>query len=226
MLTGTQPSECRPEQGGTSAMVATLEEDIVLGLLPPKMRLVEDELMARFAAKRHTVREALAVLEGLGLVERKRNIGALVKSFGRDEVLQLYDMRCLLEVEAMRKIPLPLPSAALRALAQLQSAHDDAVRQHDARRIFRTNQAFHRFLFAQCGNVFLAQAIEDFARRTHAIRFGALISGERQLQSQQEHHELLAVLEQGDRPRLLELATAHLLPSRDHYLKAQAMLQA
>ena len=210
--------------GGVVSIAATLEEDIVLGLLAPKVRLVEDDLMSRFSAKRHMVREALSLLETAGLVVRKRNVGALVKEFAREEVIALYEMRQLLEVEAMRKIPLPMTTDTLNALKAIQKAHDDAILKQDARHIFRTNQAFHRHLFSQCGNTYLAQAIEDFARKTHAIRFGALVLREHQLRSQQEHHAMLIAFEQGNRTRLLELAATHLEPSRDHYLKAQAML--
>lgn len=218
----TGAHERRPSGDGASAIAATLEEDIVLGFLAPRLRLVEDELMEKFAAKRHIVRDALAQLESAGLIERKRNIGAMVKAFSRDEVIHLYEMRALLETEAMRRVPLPLPAPALEQLQRIQAGHDAAVLNEDLRNIFRTNQEFHRLLFAQCGNSFLSQAIEDFARRTHAIRFGALVARERQLQSQKEHHELLEVLAQGERQRLIDLTIAHLVPPRDRYLKAQA----
>src|SRR5690554_4321965 len=89
-------------------IAAALEEDIVLGVLHPRQRLVEDELMARFAAKRHVVRDALARLETAGLVERRRNVGALVRGFDEREVADLYEMRILLECEAMRRMPLPV----------------------------------------------------------------------------------------------------------------------
>lgn len=226
MPTGVHANERRPSGDGASAIAATLEEDIVLGLLSPKVRLVEDELMERFKAKRHVVREALNQLESVGLVERKRNIGALVKAFSKAEVVHLYEMRELLEAESMRKIPLPLSKDALQQLHKIQAGHDAAIQNQDPRNIFRTNQEFHRLLFTQCGNAFLCQSIEDFARRTHAIRFGALMSRERQLQSQKEHHEFLAVLAEGDRERLINLTIAHLVPPRDHYLKAQEMLLA
>ncbi|MBV8249894.1 MAG: GntR family transcriptional regulator [Comamonas sp.] len=226
MPTGVHADERRPSGDGASAIAATLEEDIVLGLLAPRVRLVEDELMERFEAKRHVVREALTQLESARLVERKRNIGAMVRSFSRAEVVQLYEMRELLEAEAMRKIPLPLSREALEQLRSIQLEHDAAILNQDPRNIFRTNQEFHRLLFAQCGNAFLSQTIEDFARRTHAIRFGALTSRERQLQSQKEHHELLAVLADGAREHLISLTVAHLVPPRDHYLKAQEAMLA
>src|SRR5690606_8661346 len=101
--------------GGVSMQVlrgetvaAMLEEDIVLGVIHPCQRLVEDELMARFSVKRHVVRDALAKLEQMGLVERRRNVGAMVRGFEPREVCELYELRTLLECEAMRRIPLPV----------------------------------------------------------------------------------------------------------------------
>ena len=224
MLAAPRIHEPLPTSASAQLIALTLEEDIVLGLFGPRVRLVEDDLMDRFEAKRHVVRDALSQLESFGLVERKRNIGAMVKAFGRDEVVRLYEMRELLEAEAMRKITLPLDVQALERLRDIQKRHDSAIQNHEPRAIFRTNQEFHRSLFAQCDNPFLSQSIEDFARRTHAIRFGALMSRERQLQSQKEHHELLAALADGTRERLIALSVAHLIPPRYHYLNAQEAL--
>jgi DNA-binding GntR family transcriptional regulator len=55
-----------------------LEEQIVLGVLHPRERLVEDDLCERFNLKRHVARQVLAEVERRGLVERRKNVGALV----------------------------------------------------------------------------------------------------------------------------------------------------
>lgn len=199
-------------------ITTTLEEDIVLGVLYPCQRLVEDELMTRFSVKRHVARDVLTRLEQMGLVERRRNIGAMVRSFEDQEVSDLYELRVLLECEAMRRMPLPVSSVDLDALKKIQAEHDLAVSRDDQRSVFRSNQAFHEKLYGLCGNQVLAQAIQEYARRTHAIRFGALATPEQQQQSMREHHEILKALEESRRDALAELVHAHLLPSRDRYL--------
>ena len=50
----------RSAQRAVHSIVEQLEEDIVLGFLYPRERLVEDSLIERFRAKRYAVREALA----------------------------------------------------------------------------------------------------------------------------------------------------------------------
>jgi|SRR5690606_5780837 len=207
-----------PVQQGVDEIVAVLEEDIVLGVLHPHQRLVEDELIERFAVKRHVVREALARLEHMGLVERRRNVGAMVRAFQPQEVIDLYDMRILLECEAMRRMPLPVPQTELEELKRIQQGHDQAVLGDDQRTVFRSNQRFHEKLYGLCGNQVLAKAINEYARHTHAIRFGALSTPEQQKRSMREHHQILEALEEGNREILIELAHSHLLPSRDRYL--------
>ena len=73
----------------TALIVAKLEEDIVFGRLQPRERLIEEELAARFDAKRHVVRSAIVELQRLGLVERMANRGAVVRLYAATEVEEI-----------------------------------------------------------------------------------------------------------------------------------------
>lgn len=200
--------------------VARLEEDIVLGRLHPRERLIEDGLMARFGLKRHAAREALARLERMGLVERRRNVGALVRSFTPREVAELYELRALLETRAASAIAMPVPASALETLVEIQRRHDEAVIAGDPRRVFRANLEFHQALFGLCGNQTLQRAIAEYARQTHPIRFGSLVSARYRERARGEHWQMIESLRIGDRDALVALCEAHLLPSRDAYLEA------
>lgn len=203
------------------AAVQALEEDIVFGRLHPRQRLIEDELMARFTLTRHAVREALATLDRLGLVERKRNVGALVRSYSAVQIQELYALRALLEAEAVRRIALPVSEAALKPLVTAQQRHDKAVKAGDAPAAFRANLAFHEALFALSGDTTLQGAIAEYARQTHAIRFSALVSADYREQARGEHWQMIEALRSGERKALVALCRAHLLPSRDAYLAAE-----
>jgi len=97
-------------------VIERLEEDIVFGRRRPRERLVEEDLVAQFGAKKHVIRQALAELERMGLVERKRNKGAIVRDYTPEEVRQIFAVRELLEAEAARQIPLPAPQDVIGAL--------------------------------------------------------------------------------------------------------------
>lgn len=212
-----------PPADALDLAVEQLEEDIVFGRLFPRQRLTEDELMTRFGLKRHAVRQVLAQLEQRGAVERKRNVGAEVHAFTAREVMDLYDLRELLETRAAERIALPVDEARLAALVAVQREHDAAVAAGDARRVFRSNQRFHRELFGLLDNPVLQQAIEEYARRTHPIRFGSLAAAGYRERARQEHWAMIQALRQGDRAALVALCRSHLLPSRDAYLAAAGL---
>ncbi|MDQ8032130.1 GntR family transcriptional regulator [Bordetella genomosp. 1] len=203
--------------------VAALEEDIVFGRLHPRQRLTEDELMARFGLKRHAVRQALGRLELMGAIERRPNVGAEVRAFSTTEVMELYALRELLEARAASLIPLPVAPARLEPLIAIQREHDAAVAAGDARHVFRCNHQFHRELFALTDNPILQQAIEEYARRTHPIRFGTLAAAGYRERARQEHWSMIEALRAGDREALVALCGQHIIPSRDAYLAAERL---
>lgn len=218
------PMRDRDVDDAVRKAVHTLEEDIVLGYLNPRERLVEDDLRERFGLKRHVVRQVLMELERMGLVERRKNIGALVKSHTEEEVLNLYAVRDILEGAAAACIPLPLDAAVLDQIEAIQHTHDAAIKRADLRAVFRANVDFHRTLFAATRNPELADAITDFAQRANAIRQSSTAIPEHLENARQEHWQIIEALREGKRERLVELCRKHLVPSRDNYIQRYRML--
>jgi len=89
---------------------------------------------------------------------------------------ELYAVRALLETEAARLIPLPIPEASLARLIRIQEQHDEAVLASSPPRMFWANLAFHQALFELTGNETLQRAIAEYVRQTHPIRFSALVT--------------------------------------------------
>lgn len=76
-----------------------LRNEILNGTLLPGTQLKEVQLANRFGVSRTPIRDALSRLEDLGLAERV-NRGLEVRGLDPEQVIQVYDMRILLEVEA------------------------------------------------------------------------------------------------------------------------------
>lgn len=203
-----------------NTLVSSLEEDIVLGRLHPRERLIEDELMRRFGVKRHVVRRGLADLERMGVVERVPNRGAMVRAYRADEIQQLYVLRHLLEGHAARLIPMPLAQVDVEDLKKAQVVHDAAVVRGELGMVFHANVNFHELLFSKTGNTYLADAIRQFALRTHGIRFYCLTYPGYLEKARQEHWEMISAIENCHRESLVQLCGQHLLASRQCYEKA------
>jgi DNA-binding GntR family transcriptional regulator len=204
-------------------VLSTLQEDIVLGRLAPGARLVEEDLALRLHTKRHVLRQAFVELERFGLIERKRNRGASVRQLTFEDVAQIYAVREILERAAAAQIPLPLPSALLHAIEAAQRRHDTAVREGDAKAVFRANFDFHTSLFAACGNPYLAAAIDDFRKKTHVVWSYAIVKDEYFRNAQTEHRAMLKAIRNGDRDALIELCARHLDISRNAYVETHRL---
>ena len=208
---------------GPDALVAALQEEIVLGRLAPGTRLVEEELTERFHTKRHVLREAFVELERFGLIERRRNRGASVRQLTPQDVAQIYAVREVLERAAAAQIRFPLEKKRYQAVESAQRRHDAAVEAGDPKAVFRANFEFHDSLFAACGNPYLAAAIDDFRKKTHVVWSYAIIKPEYFRNAQREHRAMLKALREGDRKRLIDMCAAHLDISRQAYLQTHRL---
>ncbi|MBA1157354.1 GntR family transcriptional regulator [Microvirga mediterraneensis] len=197
-----------------------LEEDIVLGWLQPRERLIEENLAARFEVKRHVVREAIAELERMGLVERVQNKGATVRMLSPTDVRQIYFVREALETLAAQQIPLPPGPETLAALTEIHEQHSAAVDRMDSRAAFRTNIAFHNALFGICGNPHLIELIRNLAQKAHGVRSYTAADPGHLAKAKEDHGAMIEALRASDRERLVQLCRDHLKPSRDAYIAA------
>lgn len=216
-----RPTRNRDVEPQVRQVVEALEEDIAFGYLHPRERLVEDELRERFNLKRHVVRQVLLELEQMGLIERKKNIGACVKSYTVKEVIDLYAVREILECSCARQIKLPVPADKLEALISVQREHDHAVATYDLRLAFRANITFHKTLFSLAENQMLTELVEVAAQRAHTIRSLSMVYPHFLEKARRDHWAITEALRDCDQERLVALCGDHLLPSRDAYLEQQ-----
>tara|TARA_R100000750_G_scaffold12828_1_gene8224 strand:+ start:7387 stop:8109 length:723 start_codon:yes stop_codon:yes gene_type:complete len=196
-----------------------LEDMIVLGQLHPRERLIEDELCVQFSVKRHIARQALVELEHLGLVERIPNRGAVVRAYSAREVENIHVVRELIETHAASLLELPLPDAALEELESIQSLHEKAIAESDFQSVFRLNIAFHRALFSHCKNDSLIEAIEIFAKKSHAYR-SVFVGNQEYLEwAASEHRTMIKACRNADKKLLVETCAGHLSPAKNHYIE-------
>src|ERR1019366_9103929 len=73
-------------------LLQQLEEEILLGKLPPGSRLDEKQLADRFHVSRTPVREALWHLSSSGLIEMRRHHGAIVKQLTLVELVEMFQV--------------------------------------------------------------------------------------------------------------------------------------
>lgn len=209
----------RDAHAGTQDVVARLETDIIFGRLHPRERLIEDELIERFGATRHRVRRAIGELVKRGLAVQAPNKGARVRDYSATEVEELYEMRNLLQGQAIRRMDLPLSRPVVARLRDLHEAHVAAGRAEAVEEVFRLNRDFHSVFFEACGNAVLAEAIETYAQHTHPIRSRGFFDPAYREAAQADHEKIVEAAAAGARETLLAIDKRHIERPKDLYLR-------
>ena len=93
---GTRASATAGGSQGESAYQRLLDA-IRRGTLQPGARLIETDLARHLGVSRTPIREAIRQLEADGLVVHLPRLGAAVRSLDYAEVMELYEMRAVLE---------------------------------------------------------------------------------------------------------------------------------
>src|ERR1700691_301617 len=87
----------------TAAVLDAIKHAILAGELRPGQGLVETELAQLLGVSKTPVREALKTLAGAGLVTMSPYRGATVRAIDPASAAAIYDLRLLLEPEAVRR---------------------------------------------------------------------------------------------------------------------------
>jgi DNA-binding GntR family transcriptional regulator len=152
----------------TVAVLDAIKHAILAGELRPGQSLVEVDLAAVLGVSKTPVREALKTLAGAGLVTMSPYRGAVVRMVDDEHARHIYDLRLLLEPEALgRAIAAGHDWRAARlALGRADTAADQAGRS-------LANRDFHRELYAGCGNPLLAGVLDDLRDQTALVSAAA-----------------------------------------------------
>jgi DNA-binding GntR family transcriptional regulator len=152
----------------TVAVLDAIKHAILTGELRPGQSLVETDLAAALGVSKTPVREALKTLAGAGLVTMSPYRGAVVRMVDDEHARHIYDLRLLLEPEALgRAIAVGHDWRAARlALERAAGAGDQAERS-------LANRDFHRELYAGCRNPLLTGVLDDLRDQTALVSAAA-----------------------------------------------------
>jgi DNA-binding GntR family transcriptional regulator len=183
-------------------VVDELHALIFSGSLKPGERLVEERLTERFGVSRPPLREALRVLEGEGLVERRPRRGTVVTPLEADDVREIYTLRWALERLAI-ELALPLDNpTVLDPLRVAISEMQDAAAAGDREALLEANIGFHLALCSLPRHQLLIRAYELLIHQLRLcmamnLRFREQLYGNPE-DSVRRHQRLLDLIEAGD----------------------------
>lgn len=205
-----------PKPSGDAAYDA-LMTSIRRGDYGPGDRLREETVAEALSLSRTPVREALRRLEAEGIVEHRPRIGSVIRQLSHGEVVELYEMRVVLERTAAEMAAQHGSAAEFDHLEEMNSAME-AERETPAKAA-AINKDFHQGLYLACRNRFLlasAKALNNSLLLLGRTTFHDL---ERVDQVVSQHSDIIAALRSRDPKAAGDAAEVHLQTSLRRRLK-------
>jgi DNA-binding GntR family transcriptional regulator len=189
-----------------------LRRAILLGVLPPGKLLSENSLAAEYGVSRTPVREALRLLMEENLVEMLPGRKVRVVQLRLDDVREIYDVRWVLEAEAIRRLiadPDGLPATLANMEEACASSHA-ALSAHDAVDLAEANERFHAAIVAALKNTRLISEYANIQNLITLCRHQSLRTPSWAEAGTADHRELLDLLRSRDEHAALTLLRRHI----------------
>jgi DNA-binding GntR family transcriptional regulator len=182
-----------PRTNLTERVYKQLKQDIFSFRLLPGDRFSENEIAERSEASRTPVREALTRLQREGFVEVSFRSGWQVKPFDFNQFEQLYDVRIILELAAVKKLCEMEPSPNLDDLKRIWLVKPED-RLEDGPSVCLLDERFHEQLVEATGNREMARLHHDLTERLRIIRRIDFTQIKRIAATYEEHAKILRTI--------------------------------
>lgn len=214
------------EQRRADNIAEQLEELIFNGTFVDGDRLDEVRLAEQFGVSRTPLREAFQRLALSGLVELIPRRGAFIRQPGPVELMEMFEVMAELEAVCGRLAAMRISEAALKELRDANHKCKQAVEARDADAYYCENERFHRIIYQQSGNGFLAQEAGKLHHRLKPFRRQQLRFRGRMAQSMAEHERIVAALEEGTAEIASETLRNHVAVQGEKFHQLMATLKA
>lgn len=198
-----------PSQGGVAFQ--KLMSAIESGIYQPGDRLREVEVAERLSLSRTPVREALRRLEAENIIEHRPRSGAVIRTLGQAEVVELYEMRLVLERTAAEMAAKHAAEAEIDTLAELNTRI--AAAGSAPARAAAINQKFHTAIYLSARNRFLMDAARAMNNALLLLGPTTLADAARIALVSQQHRQIIDAISAGDADGAGAAAEAHLQTS-------------
>jgi DNA-binding GntR family transcriptional regulator len=206
----------------STAAYEQLRDAIMRLELAPGSGMSEAQLVDAYGFSKASIRAALARLRGEGLVVAEPRRGHVIAALTMRDVLEIYDLRLVLEPPAAEAATGRIDRDELARLQALAEPPVDADDSRSLEKFLAANRQIHLGIVEAAGNGRATRIVErllDDSERARllALRSGAASSGTR---ARTELQSVLAEIAAGNGPRAAELMSGAIGAFRDELVES------
>ncbi len=191
---------------------AMIRRALLSGQMKPGEIYSANALASQLGISNSPAREAMMSLVDKGLLELVRNRGFRVVELTPQDKLEVYDLRMLIEVEAVRRAAqLDLDAETIQQLRALAEQTVEFSTHHDVSEYLEVDQSFHSSLVGLVGNRRWLDIVNTLRDQSRVNGFYAYLAEDNGLPTTADEHVAIAeAVISGDAERAAELMARHL----------------
>ena len=196
---------------------AAIQDAIVKGELRPGSKMSEAELAARYGVSRGPLREALRRLEGRKLLSRIPHVGVRVISLTFQELIEIYQVREVMEGMAARLAAQHMTAAEVEGLRQLLAEHQQQAELQEGRAYFQNEGDFdfhYRIVQGSKNSVLTQMLVGELYHRVRLYRYQFSVTEGRPQRAFAEHHNIIEAIAARDGEMAEILMRRHISAAR------------
>jgi len=190
-----------------------LLERIISGDYKTGDRIDTTQLVGEFRVSRSPVKDALNKLFGAGIVDISARKGHYVRTISSQELVDLFDFRLILEVNAARRAVGRVDDKALGVLGDIIEKSLKIVEKEgngDIVKVYHLDSQFHKTIVNLAQNKLVAETYRQIHLLSHAARTQFVETKERSIAAQMEHREILQAMVERNAAEVERAITRHL----------------
>jgi DNA-binding GntR family transcriptional regulator len=181
------------------ALTEALRERILAGEFPDGSQLRQDVIAKDYQVSRIPVREAFRQLDAEGLIQISPHKGAVVPSLSVDEIIEMIELRALLESDQLGRAIKNMSDEDIGAAQAILDEFDLALsRNENVMRWGEMNWQFHRALYKPAARPRSLRLIQNLHHNTDRYSRMQLMFTDWRSTAQHEHRTLLAYCRKRD----------------------------
>ena len=192
-----------------------IKDNIIRCKLMPGEVINEQILTEELSISRTPIREALNRLEQEGYVEIMPKIGVVVKHITYKDVIEIFEVRQVLEPYSIARFGDKLESGKLLYYKSQIMNPSDPVKEED----YFLDTEMHRYFFHVCENKYFIDVLRHVLDQNNRVIIVSRGNGARMHDSKKEHIAIIDKLLEGDLENATELMKTHLKNCREASLE-------
>jgi len=148
-----------------------IRKDIIYGEYELGEPLSEVKICKKYNLSKTPVREALAILQNEGLVNRIARRGSFVFDITVSEIKQIAESRYLLENYAIQNSMIASPQILVNKLTEIYENMVKAAHLNDHVAFLDLDTEFHKSFFISCNNDYLVNFYNVLSNKSQALKY-------------------------------------------------------